>query len=231
MMISVAAVEFIEAALWHDDSLTHITFASASAGAAAEPFSCSRYNQRLTLIIWICILPWQPLFLLSPCRHVEPLEYNHSRFHLPELLAVLFGLAMVIHYLWTQSELVPYFLKRRSVEESNYHSYHHLHTCSFIGLHGHLHWTVATADTYMSPNGFTYHLLWIAGWFARPRALFACAITLVQVVFAFHMLWLGPSFEIGSIWCWTGGLFHLYLLLQPYVCLSRIHRQVAKHEE
>ena len=171
---------------------------------------------------------------------------NWIRYEIPERMAFIFGMFFVSFYVvahkiidigyWSnylQRHIHPLQLVMNSGDGGDGDGsigYYNIESCTYRGVHGHLHWTFAMPDTYLTPNAMTYHLLFLSSWMLgigrsdsngnnsnNIHRLFTYPAMMIHVLFALLLIWMGPTFEIGSIWCWTGGFLHLYLLLQPYL--------------
>jgi len=190
----------------------------------AESQHCSARNKRLTLIVWLCIIPFQPFFVTYCCRRSGDAR-NWSLFYIPERLSLMFAASMVASYLYTiTSPSTPL----RTLVDTNYMSYMNEETCSYIGKGGrHIHWTVAQPDSYLVPNAFTYCLLWASCAFARPIRLFSGILLFGISLFVLFLSIFHGGFEAGSVWCWSAIILMFYLLLQPY--LLPIDDEKQKH--
>ena len=135
----------------------------------------------------------------------------------PEKLSILFGLSMLASYIYTIKTSQPILLRR--LADSKYRSYLNNETCTYIGKQGgHFHWTLATVDSYLAPNSYTYALLWMGSCaFARPYRLFSGILLFGISLFASFLVKFDGSFEAGSVWCWTAMILFVYIALQPYV--------------
>ena len=192
IMLSVIFVELAEFLIWQDDELMPIT------SADDIDQTCSRYNQTLSLFVYLTVLPWQPLWVIMACRRVNG-KKNYDIFQVPELLAAMFGVASVMNYFLSQtgkwSSIWSSQISLHKLRDSGYKGYHHYETCTFIGRHGHLHWVYAVADTYMSPNAFAYHLLFFCGWFSRPWRMVAPIVGIAQCTFVYFFIRFEGSWE------------------------------------
>jgi hypothetical protein len=223
---TICAMEAIEAYLWyHQDSLLDPIDQSTMRPCAAR-------NHALTAVVWTCLLPWQPLWVILPCRRANPDDtVNRLRLQIPEALALVFALChcfvwAVTYYSMGLSSLPSSddnsHRLLRSLADSDYTSYLHVDTCTYVGRSGHhLHWAVALMDHFAIPNAYTYALLWLSLVGARPRR-FAAAIYLVLVaLFGVQLVWFQGSWEAGSVWCWAAAVVFGYFLVQPYVLPCR----------
>jgi len=245
ILISVFLVELIEAYLWTDPDLVSVTDVDVDVGDGSENqlhahHVCSKWNHRLTVILCCFILPWQPLWVIVPCRRVGH-PSNRQLLKVSEFSAILFGVAFDALYVasllqlvlpnanddddtssssssYSSSPLFDYAYTYRTLSDSNYKSYLHSETCTFLGRSGHhLHWAFAIPDTYVTPNGFTYLLLWLSVIFCRPRRFVAGIMLLCLGIFVVQFLYLGSSWEAGSVWCWSAMIGFVYVAIQPYV--------------
>ena len=207
VMAGIITMEAIEAILWsRPDELLPIDEASAS--LATSP--CPTRNAVLTAFVWMAILPWQPYLILTAERR-WPMNDQHARDLLrgPELLAV--ALALTFDAFAAYSSIAPGPF--RTLEDSGLRGYMSSQTCTYVGLHHHLHWSIRLVDTFLTPNVFSYVLLWSATLFFRP--------ILHNAAFFAIMIFLGQSFyygtfEAGSVWCWLCILVFLGGALQVH---------------
>ena len=172
------------------------------------------------MLAWLLILPWQPFFAIWPCRRVGDTQ-NWKLLQVPEFLAILYACGHVHYYLaniWlAKDNHQPALFVRQPVANSHYQGPFHTETCSWVGRHGHLHWTVATADTWFTPNAFSYGLLWSSIIFARPWQFASGILMTGLVIFLAEIIYFGGSFEAGSVWCWSSVIMQTYFLVQPYI--------------
>lgn len=205
-LISVCTMEVIEAIVWsRPEELTSIL--------EADSRMCPERNKRLTLFTFMFLLPWQPFHVIFSCRRAGH-PRNRELLRVPEMLAIVYAIAQWLAYIYTSLQENP---PVRNIRESRYISSMHDQTCMYIGTSGHLHWTLRIADTYLTPNAFTYALLWISVAYARPLS-FAAGIFLVALaMFAGQLVYFGLSFETGSVWCWAAIVLSIYFCLQPYL--------------
>jgi len=232
IMLSIIFVELTKFLIWQDERLMPITSVDDTGQ------TCSRYNQALTIFVEMALIPWQPLSIIMVYRRVHDKssgQKNYDIFLVPEVLAAILGVAFVMNYFVCQSGMWSSFWSSQNplhkLQDSGYKGYHHYESCTFIGLNGHLHWVSAAGDTYFSPNGFAYHLLVFCGCFSRPRRMFAPMVGLAQCIFVFFFIRFEGSFECGSLWCWSGIMLHIFMVVQPYLLpaspkhsCSRMHR-------
>lgn len=208
LLLSVFAVETIEALLWedHDDGLLVPVHESSIR-------SCTLRNKSLTMAIWLGVVSWQPLWCILPCRRVGS-PRNRDLLLVPECLALFFGVANLFVYFVGLLMESP---ARRRLEESNFTSYLHTETCAYLGKSGHLHWSFATIDSFLTPNAFTYCLLLCSVVVARPWLFSSAILTVNLLVFVLELMYFRMSFESGSVWCWSAVFLSTYIVLQPYV--------------
>jgi len=205
-------MEMIEAYVWaHPDELVPIQ--ESSQGTR----TCSKVNQRLTVFLWLFILPWQPLCVIIPCRRVGHPD-NRQLLKVPEFLAIVYGFCNLFLYLVSSLPQLSSNMIYRSLAESNFKSYLHTETCTYLGASGHhLQWAYSLPDMFLAPNGYTYFLLWLSVAFARPLR-YAAGIFLVAVaIFFVQFIYFDLSWEAGSVWCWAAIILHVYAAVQPYV--------------
>jgi len=208
LMGSICLVEMLEALLWLEDK-------DLIPAVASSQRTCSSYNKRLTLVIFLVILPWQPFFLIAPTRRVGH-GRNRDLLLGSEILSLVYAISFVGFYF--AGFLIPWIGDlRRSLEESSFTGCFHTETCTFLGKHGRLHWTFGSPDTYVAPNIYTYTLLWIPVCLARPIRFSAGIILFMWSLSIFWLMYYEMSFESGSVWCWSGFLACLYFFLQPYI--------------
>lgn len=218
MLVTVSLVELIEGFIWQDEPVSIVY---------ADSHVCSRRNQALTLVIVLGLLPWQPFLVICPCRRVGEAR-NRDLLQVPEGMAFLFGVAVSVTYVLTQILGPPFFVTRSimvevpNLQDDLSHRYYknlfHTQTCSFVGESGrHLHWTMALADTWWTPNGWTYMMLWLSVVVARPWAFASGIITAIMVLFLTLVVQFEGSFEAGSVWCWSAVVFSSYFVVQPYI--------------
>lgn len=225
VMVTILAMEIIEALLWsRPDELMHI-----EATAEISRTTCPIRNVVLTTFVWTAILPWQPYLILTQERKSSTSNHQRDLLRGPELLALT--LAVVFDAFVAYSAVVsgPF----RSLSDTGLSGFMSSETCTYIGLHGHLHWTVRLVDTFLTPNTFSYVLVWSACLFFRPilhsSAFFAIMIFIGQ------SLYFG-SFEAGSVWCWSCVIMfagscvqaHMMPLSMPitgrHVCEEELHK-------
>jgi len=211
MALSILAIEVIDALLWaRPEEMIPIE-------KSQSQITCPARNRALTLAAFSIIF-FQPFLVLYSCRRSGSPQ-NLSLFMIPEKLSILFGLSFLAVYICAisiSSESSVWL--RKVVADTSYKSYTNDKTCTYIGRYGHhLQWTIATLDSFFTPNAYTYSLLWISCIFARPRRLFSGIFAFGLFLFIFFLVQLGGSFEAGSVWCWSGIILHLYLIVQPYL--------------
>lgn len=193
VMAGIIIMEAIEAILWsRPDELLPIDEASAS--LATSP--CPTRNTVLTTFVWLAILPWQPYLILTAERR-WPMNDQHTRDLLrgPELLAIVLALTFDAFVAYSSIASGPF----RTLEDSSLRGYMSSQTCTYVGMHHHLHWSIRLVDTFLTPNVFSYVLLWSATLFFRP--ILHNAAFFAIMVFLGQSLYYG-SFEAGSVWCW-----------------------------
>jgi hypothetical protein len=203
-LTSIWAMEVVEAMLWsRPEELISVR------DTIDPSVACARFNQRLTVFIWLAILPWQPLWVIIPCRRVGHKD-NRLLLQVPEFLAVVSAVAHIFFYMVSKSD--------RTLADSNFKSYLHSETCTYLGISGHhLHWTLSTQDSYFAPNLFVYILLWLSVVYARPKRFAAGILLFSLTVFAIQLLYFDMSFEAASVWCWLSMIKFVYFAIQPYV--------------
>lgn len=207
MTLSILAIEVIEAFLWaHPEEIIPIE-------KSQSQIACPKRNRDLTLAAWVIIF-FQPFFVMYSCRRSGSPQ-NLRLFIIPEKLSILFGLSFIAVYIYTNSISFE-SVWRHSLEDSSYKSYTNDKTCTYIGKNGHLQWTIATLDSFFTPNAYTYSILWSSCIFAKPLRLFSGILMFGLFLFVFFLFELRGSFEAGSVWCWSAMILHLYLVVQPY---------------
>lgn len=208
LLCSVLIMEIIETILWwRSDELDSIYLSDSS--------RCASWNMNLTLVVWSVILPWQPFWIIHACRH-SGYERNRDLLRVPEVLAFVFASCSVT--LLALGRFLPgQSGKYVSVRSTGYSSYLNWQTCSYIGSHGNLQWTVRIPDSYMNPNAFTYFLLWSSVAFARPWRMFSGMAILLLISALILFAAKQGSWEFGSEWCYSAAYFYVWLVFQPYL--------------
>ena len=207
VMAGIIIMEAIEAVLWsRPDELLPIDEASTT--LATTP--CPARNAVLTTFVWLAILPWQPYLILTAERR-WPMNDQHTRDLLrgPELLGIVLALTFDAFVAYSSIASGPF----RTLEDSSLRGYMSSQTCTYVGLHHHLHWSIRLVDTFLTPNVFSYVLLWSATLFFRP--ILHNAAFFAIMVFLGQSLYYG-SFEAGSVWCWLCILVFLGGALQVH---------------
>lgn len=206
ILSSILLVEIIESIIWHNQhSLTGIQEADEEGNA------CPKLNHILTLALWMII--WmQPYSVIFAARNSGD-PNNYGALLISQNMSVLFGLAAICMYLyaWYFIEDPDNTLPR--MHESQFKSYLNRDTCTYIGLHGHLHWTIAMAETILTPNAFAYAMLFLSTAFARPKQIVAVPSLIMMLIFFLQSIWFeGPSRQVQC-----GALQRLlYLCTIPY---------------
>ncbi len=204
---TTTAIEILEGILWSQpQDLVPVENSTQQ--------TCSLRNKCLTLIAWLFIIFWQPYFAIFACRRGGR-HRNWTLLEVPEKLSLLFGMSMIASYLYTITSAKTALL--RTLADSDYLSYLNTETCTYLGRGGHFHWTLASADSFIVPNSYTYALLWFSCSFARPLRLFSGILFFGLVLFMMFLVELGGSFEAGSVWCWSAIILILYITVQPYL--------------
>ena len=208
-------MEAIEAYIWSKpEDLLSVTDTTQ----AIYP-RCSKSNYRLTVFVWIFILPWQPFLVIMPCRHAGDKE-TQTLLKVPEYLAIIFGVANTLLYCLSSalSRSLNTAFQFQHLSSSNLKSYLHNETCTYIGSSGnHLHWTYQFPGHFMAPNPFTYSLLWLSVVFAKPKRFAAGIFVFELLQFLALLVYFDFSFEAGSVWCWSAMIMFLYFVFQPYL--------------
>jgi hypothetical protein len=267
LLLSVLWVEMMEALLWKErDQLVSIEQAPAGRTddtdgtnplqMAAASSMCTTRNRILTMSLFLGAIVWQPFFAIFACRrtgynhhhHVDTTtttiqkknhhHTNRNQLRIPEILAAGFGIVAVGLYVYTQLFVDPNTLP--TLQQHQFRSYRGRETCTYIGKHGHLQWSIAmieqwniawgktSASSSSSSSSRVFHigspissqnyvLLAATCLFTKPLHLFAGMIEFMQVLFFFQKWYFDWSFEAASVWCWSGILVHIYCLLQPYL--------------
>lgn len=202
-MVSIASIELLEVLLWAEgDSLTPIT--------EAVHATCTARNARLTRALGLLIY-WQPLAFIWACQHGGD-PSNRERLLAPQWMAVAMGVAC----------LVALGLGERAGVEvhdaalSHFRSFASRRTCTYIGRHGHLHWTFRMAAGHLLPNTFSYLLLTSTCVLARPAAI-RVVVSLYLLAYIGCLAALDWSFEASSVWCWSAIVIYAAFIVQPYV--------------
>eukprot|EP00797_Seminavis_robusta_P001996 Sro1121_g243440.1 n/a (179) ;mRNA; r:29085-29621 len=122
-------------------------------------------------------------------------------------------------------EIIPHLLDdnynppppRFETQRQAYQLFQNSETCMYVGQNGHLFWTLATANSWLTPNGTCYIILFSSFILCKPKRFFA-GMALFMFALAFCMnSYYGGSMEIASMWCWSGMLMHIYFIVQPYL--------------
>ena len=229
-LTGVCLMEAIEAYIWsREDELVSVqeTVEDSYRG-------CAKWNQRLTAFVWLFILPWQPLWVIMPCRRVGHRD-NRRLLQVSEFLALVFAFANAFFYLTSSlNPAEPSMFKVQTLADSHFQNYLHNETCTYLGSSGHhLHWAYRFPDTFLAPNAFTYVLLWSSIVFAKPRR-FASGIMLFAIALFFPLLlYFKLSFEAGSVWCWSAMYLFFYFVFQPYLlpCRDSTETQTGKTDK
>lgn len=235
-LLGICIMEGIEAYIWSlnnqlslDSSNEYhpLLLQSIQETTGTTTSKCDKWNSRLTTFTWLFILPWQPLWVIFPCRRVGSTK-NKILLYVPEVLAILFGLSNTFFWVLTtmfidndnndNEQSQQQLLYLQSLQESYYKSYLHTETCTYIGLSGqHLHWSYRFPNTFITPNAFTYALLWFSIIVTKPKR-FAAGIYLIALgIFIIQLIYFQLSFEAGSVWCWSAIFIFIYFIIQPYI--------------
>lgn len=211
ILSSILLVEIIESIIWHNQhSLKGIQEADDDKG---NP--CPELNHILTLALWIII--WmQPYSVIFAARKSGD-PNNDGILIISQNISVFFGLAAICMYLYA-----GYFMEDPDntlprMYDSRFKSYLNRYTCTYIGLHGHLHWTIAMAETVLTPNAFAYAMLFLSTAFAHPKQIVAVPSLIMMLIFFLQSMWFEGSFEAGSMWCFTAIVVFMYYTIQPWV--------------
>ena len=222
VLLGVCLMEAIEACIWsRPEGLMSVMETMDS------DTKCDVWNKRLTIFTWVFVLPWQPLFVIAPCRRVGHID-NRKLLQIPEFMAIVFA---AVHCLLVVVSLFTDDAHLRNLMDSGFKSYYHQETCTYVGLSGHhLHWTVNIPDTFMTPNAFTYSLLWSTVIFAKPKRYAAGIFLFAAALFWTQLAYFSMSFEAGSVWCWSALFVFVYFVVQPYVlpCEGAVESTSAK---
>jgi hypothetical protein len=134
-----------------------------------------------------------------PCRRVGHPD-NRKVLQVAEFLAIIFAVAHCL--LYCAASQLESVAKYRTLADSYFKSYLHSETRTYLGGTGHhLHWAYGAPDTFLTPNAFTFSLLWISVIFARPKRFAAGIFIFILAVFYAQLIYFGLSFEAGSVWC------------------------------
>lgn len=149
---------------------------------------------------------------------------NDEALIISQNMSVLFGLAAIGMYLYAGyfKEDPDNTLPR--MRDSQFKSYLNRDTCTYIGLHGHLHWTIAMTETTLTPNAFAYAMLFLSTAFARPKHIVAVPCLIMMSIFFLQSIWFEGSFEADSMWCFTAIVVFVYYTIQPWAwpCASSL---------
>ena len=208
LLSSSLLVEVIEGALWRNEN-----FLRAIQEADEEGSTCPKRNELLTLAIWMTI--WcQPYAVIFAARKSGS-PTNNEALQISQYLSVLFATVAVGMYLHSAQSAVSPTVPR--LGESQFRSYRNRETCTYIGLHGHLHWTVAMTETILTPNAFAYAMLFLSTIFARPKHVVAVPSLIMMLIFVLQSIWFEGTFEAGSMWCFAAIIVFVYYAVQPWV--------------
>jgi hypothetical protein len=209
MALSILVIEVIEALLWaRPEEMIAIE-------KSQSQIACPTRNRALTLAAFSIIF-FQPFLVIYSCRR-SGLTQNLSLFMIPEKLSILFGLSFLAVYIYAISISSESSVWLRKLADTRYKSYTNDKTCTYFGSNGHLQWSIATLDSFFTPNAYAYSLLWLSCIFARPLRLLGGIFAFGLFMFLFFLVEMRGSFEAGSVWCWSGIILHLYLVVQPYL--------------
>ncbi|CAB9516052.1 expressed unknown protein [Seminavis robusta] len=213
LLITIFLVEITEAFVWLDPTLLPVT--------AQEGPPCSAYNRNLTMVFWFLVYPWQPLLCTIPCRRVGH-PRNRDIFAGIEIVAIALPIWHIMIYIL---EITPHLLDehynppppRFDIQRQAYQTFQNSETCTYVGQNGHLFWTLATATSWLSPNGTCYIILFSSFILCKPKRFFAgMALFMSALALCLNTYYRG-SMEMASMWCWLGMLMHIYFILQPYL--------------
>ena len=209
ILSSILLVEIVEAIMWHDqNSLKGIR------DADEESDPCPRLNHRLTLALWMII--WtQPYSVIFAARKSGD-PSNDLALKVSQNMSVLFWMAAIGEYLYA-----AHFARGGDVlsrmGDSRFKSYLNRETCTYVGLHEHLHWTIAMPNDIFTPNAFSYAMLFLSTTFSRPKHVIAVPSLVMMIIFFLQSIWFEGSFEAGSMWCFTAIVVFVYFTVQPWV--------------
>jgi hypothetical protein len=230
LLCTVLWVETMETLLWKErDQLVDIDQAP---GTISISTLCTTRNRNLTVAIFFGAIVWQPFWAIFACRRTGYTHHNRNQLRIPEYLAAAFGIVAVGLYVYTQWNVDPSTLP--TLRQHGYRSYMGRETCTYIGKHGHLQWSIAMIEqwTIALGNDKFHHVFHIgspispqnyillaacAVILAKPWHLFAGMIGAMEFLFLWQEWYMDWSFEAASVWCWSGILVHIYCLLQPYL--------------
>lgn len=209
-LAGIMCVELCEAVIWLDDHIIRIDAEINEENSRP----CSTWNSRMTLLLWLIIIPAQPLLSISPLRRIGD-PRNMDVLAIPE--------AMSLFYIFMNAAM--YFLRegpknelpRERVQMHGYEYYGNVETCSYIGQHGHLFWTLDSLQDWITPNGSIYVIVGIVIVYHRPWQ-FLTVFGYPSILFNFALAeYYDYSVEQASVWCWTGISLHTWVIVQPYL--------------
>ena len=213
LLCSIFYAEAGEALVWLDETLLPVN--------AREGPSCSAYNRNLTLGFWWIVFAAQPLLVVIPARRVGH-PRNKDIFVAVEMMAICFILWHTGVYL---GKVIPQLRDptftpappRLNMRQHGYQTFVNSETCSYIGKNGHLFWTLATADCWATPNVVPYLIICASLVFAKPKRFFAGMGLFMGAVMGGLIGYYGGTVEAASVWCWTGIIMNIYVVVQPYI--------------
>ena len=94
-------------------------------------------------------------------------------------------------------------------------------TCTFYGLHGHLHWMIKFANPWWLPNVSVYLTLQALPVFIGLPMKHLMPHIVITGMIILCTIYSNGTFEAGSIWCWTGISAFLLMLLEPWLPLPK----------
>ena len=216
LLSTILAIELLEAIAWGLDVVDPLP----TDEEALEVYTCPWANVVITRIALIPIA-LQPFCAVLPIWGTAPPNGSNSRetFKLPLLSAGLVSIGIIASLV--VGELFGDSTPAVAVQPlscTNSLGFAADQTCTFIGAHGHLHWTLRMSMSWLSPGGFAYAVAMVVPvFFARPFAPVGMPFLIFLGIFAALIVRMGGSFEAASVWCWSALALILYFVLYPYV--------------
>jgi hypothetical protein len=205
IVLSVIIVEVSEALLWMNrDEIVPI--------AEAIHATCSSRNANITRVLYI-VTGTQPA-TITWMMHMISDKAVRERLKAPTIaIALCFIGWMLKLYI---GEVYEYGLT--SIENSNFKGLAHTQTCTYLGTHGHLHWTFKVASIEVLPNFWAFFLMYLWPLLVGVDSVhFVPHIIGVVILPLLSAVYTEGSYEAASIWCWTGFFTCTMLILHPFI--------------
>jgi len=209
LLFTILFVEIAEVMLWSEgEKLRRISEAADS--------SCTTWNTCITR--FICVLVGaQPFFCVVAGRYTGVKENDEM---LKPLFYISFFnfLAWMVFLFWGETAN----FELGNIQQSNFLGMHNFQTCTFVGVHGHLHWLFKISEFYLAPNCYAYLLIVLQVIItARPWTAVSGPVTSMLLILSIILAVFKASFEAGSVWCWSGMVLFLIFIIQPYILIDR----------